>query len=83
MDERVVGRNLVAALGAIVIVLLAVLLWTVVNYTSIISERNSVIAAKDSQIEALTNQVAHLQAWLDGNRTEFEQLTQQLQERKE
>ncbi|MEM1582070.1 MAG: hypothetical protein QXK89_06130 [Candidatus Bathyarchaeia archaeon] len=81
MDEKFVGRNLAVALGIIVIVLLAVLLGTVLNYTSIISERNSVIAAKDSQIEALTNQVAQLQAWLDGNRTEFEQLTQQLQQR--
>lgn len=81
MYEKVVGRNLAFALGIIVIVLLSVLLGTVLNYTSIISERNSVIAAKNSQIETLTNQVTQLLVWLDGNRTEFEQLTQQLQER--
>lgn len=80
MDEkRVVFRNLAIALSVIVVVLLAVLLGAVVNYTSIINERNSVIAARDSQIEDLTNQVAQLQAWLDGNETELKRRILEIQ----
>ncbi|MEM3626692.1 MAG: hypothetical protein QXZ25_01560 [Candidatus Bathyarchaeia archaeon] len=80
-EKKLISRNVVIVLGIIVVILLAGLVVAAVNYTSIINGKNDIIAAKDSQIQTLTNQMIQLQAWLDGNKTEFQQEIQQLQER--
>jgi hypothetical protein len=64
-EKKVVSKNVAIALGIICIILVVGLLGAIVDYTSIIN-------ARDSQMEMLTNQKNQLQAWLDGNKTDLQ-----------
>jgi hypothetical protein len=57
------GASLVVAiaLGIVCLILLASLVGAIVNYTSVISEKDSTITAKNSQISSLNSQVSSLQ----------------------
>jgi len=68
-ERKVVGRNVVIAVGIIAIILLVGLVGAIANYTSIINNKDSTIQTKESQIQTLTNQKNQLQTWLDGNET--------------
>jgi chromosome segregation ATPase len=68
-ERKVVGRNVVIAVGIIAIILLVSLVGAIANYTSIINNKDSTIQTKESQIQTLTNQKSQLQTWLDGNET--------------
>jgi uncharacterized protein YoxC len=68
-EKKVVGRNVVIAVGIIAIILLVGLAGAVMNYTSIINTKDSTIQSKDSQMQTLTSQKNQLQTWLDGNKT--------------
>lgn len=83
-EKKTNSIKMVAALCIVLVIFLVGSLGMLVNYISIINDKDRIIAVKDSQIEALTKQVAQLQAWLDGNKTrsqqEIQKLNKQIQE---
>jgi len=52
---------IIVPIGIICIILLAGLIGTAVNYTSVVSGKDSTIAAKNSQIDSLDSQIENLQ----------------------
>ena len=84
-EKKVVSRTIAIALGIICLILVVGLVGAVVNYTSILNEKNSTIATKDSQITSLNSQISslqnqknQLQKWLDANKTAVISLTSQI-----
>lgn len=77
-EKKTNSIKMVAALCIVLVIFLVGSLGMLVNYISIINDKDRIIAVKDSQIEALTKQVAQLQAWLDGNKTRSQQEIQKL-----
>jgi|YelNatPaOPRAMG01_1025707.scaffolds.fasta_scaffold60163_2 S1-C subfamily serine protease len=91
---RIVSKNVVISLAIICVVLGSTLGWTIINYTSLISEKelqintkdniiyslNSQLATKESQIYSLSTQVGKLQTWLEGNKTLLSQVQTWLKE---
>jgi hypothetical protein len=63
-EKKVVGRTVAIAIGIIAIVLLVSLVGAVADYTSIIN-------GKDNNISTLTSQNNQLQAWLNANKTSY------------
>jgi len=55
-EKKVVSRNVAIALGIIIIIVLVGLVGAMVNYTSIINNKDTTIQTKESQIQTLTNQ---------------------------
>jgi predicted PurR-regulated permease PerM len=60
VEKKVVSRNVVIALGIIVIILLVGLVGAIAYYTSIISGKDSTIADKDNTISSLNSQISSL-----------------------
>jgi len=77
-EKKVVGRNVVIAVGIICMILAVGLVGAITNYTSIINTKDSTIQSKDSQMQTLTNQKNQLQTWLDGNKTLLNQTQTQI-----
>lgn len=59
--EKVVSRTIAIILGATIIILSAGLLGVIMHYTSMLKEKEDIIAAKDSQIDSLNSQIENLQ----------------------
>jgi len=70
-EKKVVGRNIVIALGIICVVMAVGLIGAIANYTSIISEKDRTIASLNSQINSLQSKLAQTQTWLQGNITYY------------
>jgi len=84
-QKKVVSRTVAIALGAIAIVLSASLVGAIVNYTTIISEKDNTITNYNTQLQKLTtqlqrltNQVDQLVTWLFGNETLLNQTSKWL-----
>jgi hypothetical protein len=82
-EKKVVSRNAAIALGIICIFLVGGLAGVYLNYTSIISGKDSTISTLNSQltslqsqlasnrtlVSSLNSQISALQTWLNGNKT--------------
>jgi hypothetical protein len=60
IERKVVGRTVAIALGIVCIILAASLVGVIVNYTSIISDREKTISSQNSQVANLQSQVSDL-----------------------
>jgi uncharacterized coiled-coil protein SlyX len=57
-EKRVVGRSVTTALGIICIILTSGIVGVIVNYMSVISDKDSAIKSKDNQIDSLDSQIS-------------------------
>ena len=60
-EKKVVGRNVIVALGTICVILAVGLIGTIMSYTSMISEKDNTITSLISQIQILQDNVTDLQ----------------------
>jgi len=66
-EKKMIGRNVAIVLGIVAIILLIGLVGAIVNYTSIINEKDATISSLNSQIQQLQAQLSNLNAsyiWL-------------------
>ncbi|MGQ9642140.1 MAG: hypothetical protein ACUVUF_08530 [Candidatus Bathycorpusculaceae bacterium] len=70
-EKKVVGRNVAIALGIICIVLAVGLVGAMINYTSIISGKDNIIASLNSQITDKDNTIASLNSRIANLQTQI------------
>lgn len=68
-EKKVVNRNFTIALGIICILLLVGLIVAIMNFTTMILDKDNTISNLNAQVQILQNQRKQLQAWLEGNQT--------------
>ena len=78
IERKGVSRTIAIALIVVCIVLLATLLGVIVNYTSIIGEKDGAIANKDSQLNSMNDTILNLNSQLRNMTNQAYNLTIQL-----
>jgi len=76
-EKKFVGRNVAITLGIICVILATGLVGAVINYTSIINEKGSIIADKDSEIASLNLQIAEKDDIISSLNSQLQTLTNQ------
>jgi hypothetical protein len=64
-ERKVVGKKVVIILGIICIILAVGLIGAIINYTSILKEKDGVIASLNSQVMSKDAQIVDLQSQID------------------
>jgi len=76
-EKKVVGRNVVIALGIICVILAVGLVGAVANYTSIISGKDNTVTAKDSQIADKDDTISSLNSQIASQDSQISSLNSQ------